>query len=377
MKIHEYQAREILAKHGVPVPRAEVATSPAEARAVAERLGGSVVVKAQVLVGGRGKAGGVKLAAGPAEAEEIAGRILGMDLKGITVRRVLVAEAVNIQKELYLGVTIDRSRQAVVAMGSAEGGVEIEEVARTAPDKIIKVYAHPMLGFADFHARQLAYGMGLAPSFASDFTRIMRGLYNAMVATDASLVEINPLVIVDGKLLAIDSKILLDDNALYRHKDLEALRDLDEDDPYERAAREEGLNFVKLDGNIGCVVNGAGLAMATMDVVKLYGGDPANFLDIGGGARAESVAAALKIILSDPKVEAVLFNIFGGITRCDEVAKGIVAAQGQLERKVPMVVRLLGTNEEEARRILAEASLISATTMEEAAQKVVAQLKQG
>ncbi len=375
MKIHEYQAREILARAGAPVPRAEVASTPAEVRSIADRIGGRVVVKAQVLVGGRGKAGGVKLASTPVEAQQVATRILGMDLKGITVRKVLVAEAVDIEKEYYLGMIVDRSRQTVVAMGSAEGGVEIEEVARISPEKIIKVYAHPMIGFSGYHALQLAYGMGIDPSLYRDFSRIMLGMYKAMVDVDASLVEINPLVISGGKLLAIDSKINIDDNGLYRHRDLEAMRDLDEEDPYERAAREQGLNFVKLDGNIGCVVNGAGLAMATMDVVKLYGGEPANFLDIGGGARAESVAAALKIILSDPKVKAVLFNIFGGITRCDEVAKGIIAARSQLERQVPMVVRLLGTNEEEAHRILAEANLISATTMEEAAEKVVALLK--
>jgi succinyl-CoA synthetase beta subunit len=377
MKIHEYQAREILVQQGIPVPDAEVATTPAEARAIAGRIGGRVVIKAQVLVGGRGKAGGVKLAADPAEAQVVASQILGMDLKGITVRKVLVAQAVRFQKELYLGMTIDRATQRVVMMGSSEGGVEIEEVARTAPEKIVKVYLYPTMGLADYQARQMAFGMGIDPTLIRDFVRIVRGMYNAMMAVDASLVEINPLVIVDGRLLAIDSKILLDDNALFCHPGLEALRDLDEEDPYERAAREAGLNFVKLDGNIGCVVNGAGLAMGTMDVVKLYGGEPANFLDIGGGARSESVAAALKIILSDPKVKAVLFNIFGGITRCDEVAKGIIAAQAQLDRKVPMVVRLLGTNEEEAHRILAtESNLISATTMEEAAEKVVAQLKQ-
>ncbi len=375
MKIHEYQAREILARYGAPVPQAEVASTPAEARAIAERLGGKVVVKAQVLVGGRGKVGGVKLAADPNEAEQVAGRILGMDLKGITVAKVLVAEAVSIQKELYIGMVIDRSRQAIVAMGSSEGGVEIEEVARTAPEKIVKVYAHPMIGFSDYHARQMGFAMGVDPALMADFTRVFMGLYRAFVAVDASLAEINPLVVSGGKLLAIDSKINLDDNALFRHQDLEAMRDLAEEDPYEVAAREKGLNFVKLDGNIGCVVNGAGLAMATMDVIKLYGGEPANFLDVGGGARAESVSAALQIILSDPKVKAVLFNIFGGITRCDEVAKGIIAARAQLERTVPMVVRLLGTNEEEAHRILAEANLISATTMEEAAQKVVATIR--
>lgn len=375
MKIHEYQARKILAQHGVPVPEAELATSPVVSRSAAERLGGRVVVKAQVLVGGRGKAGGVRLAANPAEAEVIASRVLGMNLKGVTVRKVLVARAVNIQKEFYLGMTIDRSQQAVVAMCSAEGGVEIEEVAKADPEKIIKVWAHPMLGFFGFQARQLAMGIGLDGSYVREFTRIMQSMYSAMLDVHASLVEINPLVIADGRLLAVDTKIVLDDNILYARGDLQAMRDPDEDDPYERAAEEQGLSFVKLDGNIGCVVNGAGLAMATMDVVKLYGGAPANFLDIGGGARAESVAAALKIILSDPKVKAVLFNIFGGITRCDEVAKGIVAARDQLDRTVPMVVRLLGTNEEEAHRILAEADFVSVKTMEEAAETVVGLLK--
>ena len=372
MNIHEYQARALLERYGIPVPRGEVAESPTAVRAVAARLGVPVVVKAQVLVGGRGKAGGIKLAANPAGAEEVARRILGMQIKGITVRRVLVAEATDIAKELYLGFVLDRAGKRVVAMASAEGGVDIEEVARTAPEKIVKVAADPFLGFFDYQARELAFGIGLDPRLVPEFTKIAKALYSAFVNSDATLAEINPLVIADeGQLRAIDAKIVLDDNALFRHNDLEALRDTSAEDHYERCAREEGISYVKLDGEIGCVVNGAGLAMATMDVIKHFGGAPANFLDIGGGARAETVAAALNIILSDPNVQAVLFNIFGGITRCDEVAKGIIAALGQQRRQVPIVVRLVGTNEEEGRRILGEAGISAVSSMTEAARTVV------
>jgi len=332
-----------------------------------------VVVKAQVLVGGRGKAGGVKLAATPDEAEVVAERILGLNIKGVTVRKLLVAEATDIAKEIYLGAVLDRTSQRVVVMASAEGGVEIEEVARTMPEKIVKVAADPFLGLADFQARQLAFGIGLPSNLVRDFVRLAKGLVQALVDTDASLAEINPLVMAkDGTLKAIDAKIVLDDNGLFWHRDLEALRDLDEEDIYEREARMNELSYVKLDGEIGCMVNGAGLAMATMDMIKLYGSAPANFLDIGGGARAERVAAALRIILSDRHVKAVLINIFGGITRCDEVARGIVAALQQVKPSVPMVARLIGTNEEEGRRLLAEANMITAATLAEAAQKVVA-----
>ncbi|MBM3133967.1 MAG: ADP-forming succinate--CoA ligase subunit beta [Chloroflexi bacterium] len=373
MKIHEYQAKQILARYNIPIPRGELAATPAEARSIAKSYGVPVVVKAQVLVGGRGKAGGVKLAATPDEAEVVAERILGLNIKGVTVRKLLVAAATDIAKEIYLGAVLDRTSQRVVVMASAEGGVEIEEVARTMPEKIVKVAADPFLGLADFQARQLAFGIGLPTNLVRDFVRLAKGLVQAFVDTDASLAEINPLVVAkDGTLRAIDAKIVLDDNGLFRHRDLEALRDLDEEDIYEREARMNELSYVKLDGEIGCMVNGAGLAMATMDMIKLYGSAPANFLDIGGGARAERVAAALRIILSDRHVKAVLFNIFGGITRCDEVARGIVTALQQVKPSVPMVARLIGTNEEEGRRILGEANMITAATLAEAAQKVVA-----
>jgi len=373
VKIHEYQAKQILARYNIPIPRGELAATPAEARSIAKSYGVPVVVKAQVLVGGRGKAGGVKLAATPDEAEVVAERILGLNIKGVTVRKLLVAEATDIAQEIYLGAVLDRTSQRVVVMASAEGGVEIEEVARTMPEKIVKVAADPFLGLADFQARQLAFGIGLPTNLVRDFVRIAKGLVQALMDTDASLAEINPLVIAkDGTLRAIDAKIVLDDNGLFRHRDLEALRDLDEEDVYEREARMNELSYVKLDGEIGCMVNGAGLAMATMDMIKLYGSAPANFLDIGGGARAERVAAALRIILSDRHVKAVLINIFGGITRCDEVARGIVTAIEQVKPSVPMVARLIGTNEEEGRRILAEANMITAATLAEAAQKVVA-----
>jgi succinyl-CoA synthetase beta subunit len=376
VKIHEYQAKQILARYNIPIPRGELATTPAEARSIAKSYGVPVVVKAQVLVGGRGKAGGVKLAATPDEAEVVAERILGLNIKGVTVRKLLVAEATDIAKEIYLGAVLDRTSQRVVVMASAEGGVEIEEVARTMPEKIVKVAADPFLGLADFQGRQLAFGIGLPSNLVRDFVRLAKGLVQALMDTDASLAEINPLVIAkDGTLKAIDAKIVLDDNGLFRHRDLEAMRDLDEEDIYEREARMNELSYVKLEGEIGCMVNGAGLAMATMDMIKLYGSAPANFLDIGGGARAERVAAALRIILADRHVKAVLFNIFGGITRCDEVAKGIVAALHEVKPSVPMVARLIGTNEEEGRRILAEANMITAATLAEAAQKAVAAAK--
>lgn len=373
MKLHEFQAKEIMARHGVPVPQGQVTSSPAEARAIAAAIGKPVVVKAQVLVGGRGKAGGVKLAPTPADAEARAADILGMTIKGITVRRVLVTEAAQIAREIYLGAILDRAGKAVTFMVSAEGGVEIEEVARTNPEKIIRNAADPLLGLPDYRTRQMAFAAGIPAPLTRDFSKIVRGLYDTFVAADASLAEINPLVITtDGRLMALDAKLVLDDNALYRHKDLEALRDLDEEDAYERMARENDLSYVKLDGNVGCMVNGAGLAMATMDMIKLYGGAPANFLDIGGGAKAEKVAAALRIILSDSNVKAVLFNIFGGITRCDEVANGILTALQDVPASVPMVARLVGTNEQEGRCLLAGAHMQTAATLAEAAQMAVA-----
>ncbi|MHB1005424.1 MAG: ADP-forming succinate--CoA ligase subunit beta [Chloroflexota bacterium] len=371
MNIHEYQAKQLLAPLGLPIPRFRVAATPAEARAIATEYAGPVVVKAQVLVGGRGKAGGVKLASSPAEAEEAARRILGMDIKGNTVNRVLVSDAVDIGKEYYLGGILDRATKRVVLMASAEGGVDIEEVARERPERIVRVEADPFMGLFDYQARELANAIGLPTPFTREFVKVAKTLYKAMLEWDATLVEINPLVITkDNVLWAVDAKMVLDDNAAWRHP-FEQLRDVAAEDPYERQAREMGISYVHLDGNIGCVVNGAGLAMATMDVIKLKGGAPANFLDIGGGAKAEQVSAALRIILSDPSVKAVLFNIFGGITRGDEVARGIVAALGEVKTKVPMVVRLVGTNAEEGREILRQAKLIAATTMDEAAEKVV------
>ncbi len=373
MKLHEYQSKRIFARYGIPIPQGDVATTPVEAGAIAARLGKPVVIKSQVLVGGRGKAGGIKLARDPGEAERIAAQILGMDIKGLTVKKVLVDEAARIQKEIYLGVVVDRASKRAVMMASAEGGVEIEEVARVSPEKIYKVSINPFLGLQPFQAREIAFGIGLDKDLVGAFSAIAQGLYQAFVSTDASLAEINPLVVTDEhRLLGVDGKIVLDDNGLFRHPDLAEMRDLDEEAPAETEARQYGLSYVKLDGNVGCMVNGAGLAMATMDVIKLFGGAPANFLDIGGGAKADKVAAALRMILSDPNVKSVLFNIFGGITRCDEVAKGILTALEEVKPNVPMVVRLVGTNEEEGRRLLANANMRATTSLVEAAQLAVA-----
>ncbi len=373
MNLHEYQSKRVFARYGIPIPKGEVASTPTEAREIAGKLGGKVVVKSQVLVGGRGKAGGIKLAVDKDDAEEKAKAILGMDIKGLTVKKVLVDEAADIKDEIYLGLVIDRARRRVVMMGSSEGGVDIEEVAATMPDKIVKVAIDPCIGFRSYQAMDLATALGIPKELNRSFALIASALYTAFVENDASLAEINPLVVTgDGKLLAVDGKMSIDDNALYRHKALAELRDPSEEDPYEVEARRFDLSYVKLDGNIGCMVNGAGLSMATMDMIKLYGGAPANFLDIGGGATAERVAAALRIILSDQNVKTVLINIFGGITRCDEVARGIVAALGDVGTTCPMVVRLVGTNEAEGRAILADAKMDPATTLAEAAQKAVA-----
>lgn len=374
MKLHEYQARELLARYGIPVTGGGVAVTPAEARAIAEQIGGPVVVKAQVHVGGRGKAGGVKLAQTPAEAEQVAGQILGMNIKGLTVEKVLVAEAVSYEREIYLSAILDRGSKRITMIASAEGGVEIEEVAKTNPAAIIKISAHPTMGLLDFQARELAFRIGLRDGKqARQFAQIASALYRAFVENDASLAEINPLVVkADGSLLALDSKVLLDESALFRHPELAALRDPSAEPEAERRARAADITYIKLDGNIGCMVNGAGLAMATMDVIKLSGGEPANFLDIGGGAGKEKVKAALQIILSDPNVKAVLFNIFGGITRVDEVARGILAALEEVPTDVPMVARLVGTNEEAGRALLAGSKLIPAATLAEGAQKAVA-----
>ncbi len=336
MKLQEYQSKRIFAQYGVPVPEGGVATTPPEAREIAERLGKPVVVKAQVLVGGRGKAGGIKLAETPEEAETVAAQILAMNLKGLPVRSVLVEGAADIASEIYLGIVIDRAAKRPVMMASSEGGIEIEEVARQTPEKIIKVTVDPFLGLQGYQVREVAYGIGLDGDLIRGFLKVAKELYIAFTKSDASLAEINPLVVTGGRtLLAVDAKMLLDDNALFRHPELAEMRDLEEETPAEREARGYGISYVQLDGTIGCMVNGAGLAMATMDLTKLYGGAPANFLDIGGGAKADRVAAALRLILSDENVRAVLFNIFGGITRCDEVARGILAALEEIPTDIP------------------------------------------
>jgi succinyl-CoA synthetase beta subunit len=372
MKLHEYQSKQLFSQHGIPIPKGRVTGTAAEAKTIAEELGGKTVVKAQVLVGGRGKAGGIRLAKSPEEAEEVATQVLGMKIKDLPVRKVLVDEAANIDSEIYLGITNDRSAGCPVMIGSAEGGIEIEEVARTDPEKIARVWIDPLMGLRDYQSRNIAASMGLPYQHWSEFSRIARGLFDTYEQSDSSLAEINPLVITkEGRLLALDGKIVLDDNALFRHPDLEELRDLDQEAASEREARKYGLSYVKLDGHIGCMVNGAGLAMATMDVIKLLGGQPANFLDVGGGAAAERVAAAIQIILTDRDVRSVMFNIFGGITRCDEVARGILMALEKVDTEVPMVARLIGTNEEEGRRILAEADMPTAASLVEAAQQAI------
>ena len=378
MKLHEYQAKQILARYGVAVPRGRVASTASEAKAIAEELGGRVVIKAQVLVGGRGKAGGIRLAKTPKEAEELATIVLGMELKGLPVRKVLVDEAVNISQEIYLGITNDRAARKPVLLASAAGGMDIEEIAREAPEKIIKQLVDPLLGLRDYQARDIALGMDLPRTLWRPFMAIASGLWRAYVDNDAVLAEINPLVITpDQRLVALDGKMSVDDNALFRHPDVSDVRDLDVEVPAEVDARKYGLSYIKLDGQIGCMVNGAGLAMATMDIIKLFGGEPANFLDIGGGASAEKVTAAFRIILQDAHVKAILVNIFGGITRCDEVARGILAAVAEVQPGVPLVVRLTGTNAEEGRKLLAGARMITAETLADAAQKAVAAARRG
>jgi succinyl-CoA synthetase beta subunit len=372
MKLQEYQSKQVFAKYGIPIPMGRVAATANEAKHIAEELGGRVVIKSQVLVGGRGKAGGIRLAKSPQEAEELAAQILSMEIKGLPVRKVLVDEAAAIDTEIYLGITNDRAARRPVMMASSSGGVDIEEVARTEPEKIIKVHIHPLLGLRDYQARDLAAGIDLPRDHWRAFGQIARGLWQAYQENDCSLAEINPLVITaENRLLAVDGKIVLDDNALFRHPNLAEMRDQDVEASAEIEARKYGLSYIKLDGQIGCMVNGAGLAMATMDIIKLFGGEPANFLDIGGGAAADKVAAAFRIILSDPNVKVVLINIFGGITRGDEVARGILSALEEVGARVPMVVRLVGTNAEEGRQILAEAQMITAQTLADAARKAV------
>jgi succinyl-CoA synthetase beta subunit len=376
MKLHEYQSKTIFAKYGIPIPKGRVAATPDEAKHIAEELGGRVVIKSQVLVGGRGKAGGVKVAKNADEAAVFADQILAMHIKGLPVRKVLVDEAAAIDHEIYFAITNDRAAKKPVMIASAAGGMDIEEVAATTPEKIIKAHIDPLLGLRDYQSRDIAASIDLPRELWRDFSKIATGLWQAYLETDATLAEINPLVITkDRKLVALDGKMIIDDNALFRHAQLSEIRDVDEEAPAETEARRHGLSFIKLDGNIGCMVNGAGLAMTSMDIVKLFGGEPANFLDIGGGASADKVAAAMRIILSDPNVKAVLFNIFGGITRCDEVARGILTAMEEVKPKVPMVVRLVGTNAEEGRRLLDNANMITAETLADAAKKAVAAAK--
>ncbi len=382
MKIHEYQAKAILAKYGVAVPRGEVAVTPQEAVEIAKRLGGPVaVVKAQIHAGGRGKGGGVKVSKGLEAVEANAKAILGMQLvthqtgpAGQKVLRVLVEEGLAIARELYLGILVDRSTKKVVVMASAEGGMDIEEVAAKTPERIHKAFVEPSVGLQSFQAQQLAFAVGLAGDSVKKATKLMLALYQAFMSTDASLLEINPLIVTEsGDLLALDAKMTLDDNALYRHADFRDLRDLSEEDPLEVEASKFALNYIRLEGNIGCMVNGAGLAMATMDIIKLSGGQPANFLDVGGGANAEQIRNAFKILMSDTNVKAVLINIFGGILRCDVLAAGVIAAVKELGVPVPIVIRMKGTNVEEGKRMLAESGLnfTTADTMGDAATSVV------
>ena len=386
MKIHEYQAKVILREYGVHVPRGILATNPLEAQGAARQLGsGTVVVKAQIHAGGRGKAGGVKLAQSPEEVGDIADKMLGMMLKtpqtgpeGQKVRKIYVEEGCRFTREIYLGMTLDRESGRVTFMASSEGGVEIEEVAKSHPEKILKVPIDPVTGFLPFQARRMAYGLGLKGETVSAFARFATSLYNAYLATDASLAEINPLVVTDaGQVLALDAKMNFDDNALYRHPRIAAMRDPDEEDPRENQAKEHDLQYIALDGDIGCMVNGAGLAMATMDIIKLSGGRPANFLDVGGGADEQKVTAAFKLLLADANVRAVLVNIFGGIMKCDVIAKGIVAAARQVELRIPLVVRLEGTNVDLGKQILAQSGLriVAADNLGDAAQKAVAAAK--
>ncbi len=383
MKIHEYQGKAILARYGVPVPRGEVAFSAQEAGVIAGRLGGgTVVVKAQIHAGGRGKAGGVKVVNGAEAAERAAAALLGQTLvtyqtgpAGQVVGRLLVEEGLAIDRELYLSMVVDRATQKIVMMVSAEGGVDIEEVAASTPEKIHKEFIDPAIGLQAYQTRKLAFAVGLADAQVGKATTMMRALYQAFVATDASLLEINPLITTTaGDLLALDAKLNFDDNALYRHPDIRELRDLAEEDPLEVEASKFSLNYIRLDGDIGCMVNGAGLAMATMDIIKLAGGMPANFLDVGGGATAAQIHNAFKILMSDQNVKAVLINIFGGILRCDVLAAGVIAAVTELGVRVPIVIRMKGTNVEAGKRMLAESGLNFATadTMSEAADAVVA-----
>ena len=381
MKIHEYQAKVLLREFGVPVPDGDVADTPARAREIAQRLGGRVVVKAQVHAGGRGKAGGIKLADDAAGAEGAARQILGMRLttpqtppEGILVRSVWVEQASAIERELYLSMTLDRARSTHVVMASQAGGMEIEEVAARTPEKIVREWTHPALGLGDFQARRLAFGLGLQGDAFKQGVSLMRNLFRLYLARDCSLVEINPLVVTrDGRVLALDAKLNFDDNALYRHQEIVALRDIHEEDPLDVEASKHGLNYIKLDGNVACMVNGAGLAMATMDIVKLAGGEPANFLDVGGGASPEQIENAFRILSSDPAVKAIFINVFGGILRVDRLAEGVIAAVRKLGLTLPVVLRAEGTNVEQGKKMLVDSGLplIMADDMGDGARRAV------
>jgi succinyl-CoA synthetase beta subunit len=383
MKIHEYQAKAILARYGVPVPQGEVVFDAESAATAANKLGGgTVVVKAQIHAGGRGKGGGVKVVKNPDEARDAAEKMIGMNLVtyqtgpgGQTVQRVLVEQGLQIARELYLGLVLDRTSERPVLMVSSDGGVEIEKVAEEHPDRIFKAFIHPAIGLSAYQTRQLAFALGLEGAQIAQAGKLMTALFDAFKATDASLIEINPLIVTkDGSLLALDAKMNFDDNALYRHADIKELRDVSEEDPLEVEASKFSLNYIKLDGTIGCMVNGAGLAMATMDIIKLAGGEPANFLDVGGGANAEQIKNAFRILMADTAVRAVLINIFGGILRCDVLAEGVIAAVKELGVPVPIVIRMEGTNVERGKQMLQESGLnfTTADDMNEAAQKVVA-----
>jgi succinyl-CoA synthetase beta subunit len=372
LKLHEYQAKEIFAGFGIPIPGGKVAATPDEAHSIAREIGKKVVIKAQVHVGGRGKAGGIKFASTPEEARQVASQILSMEIKGLPVRKVLVGECLDVDDEYYLGVIVDRRSQKPVIMVSSAGGVDIEEVARKTPDKIYKYVVDPVRGLLPYQSRDLAFKIVPDGKLALKTASVLIKLYDAFRCVDASLAEINPFVRTpDDVMIALDAKINIDDNALSRKPDIAKLRDLEAENPYEVKAREKGLSYVKLDGSIGCIVNGAGLAMATMDMVKHYGAEPANFLDIGGSSNPEKVTTAMDIILSDKNVKAILFNIFGGITRCDDVANGIVEALSSMDVRVPVVVRLTGTNEDVAREILKKVEVVPVTTMDEGVREAI------
>ncbi|TET76497.1 MAG: ADP-forming succinate--CoA ligase subunit beta [Candidatus Cloacimonadota bacterium] len=372
MKIHEYQAKEIFKRFGIPVPDGKVATTPEEAEKIANELGSPLVVKAQVHVGGRGKAGGVKLVKTPGEAKEAASKILGLDIKGLTVKKVLITKAIDIKDEAYIGYIVDRRSKKPLVMVSAAGGIDIEEVARETPEKIHKFVIDPFYGLLPHQAMELALKLYNDIKLVRKAADVILKLYKAFISVDASLSEINPFVVTpDGEIWAVDAKINIDDNALVRHPDIEEMRDVTEAEKKELDAKSKGLSYIKLDGNIGCVVNGAGLAMATMDLIKKYGGEPANFLDIGGSSSPEKVVNALNILISDKNVKSIFFNIFGGITRCDDVANGIVEALSKLTINLPIVIKLAGTNEDEAKKILSQTELITAASMADGAKKSI------